>query len=260
MDFTHFHQHGYQVVRGLLDPLVVDETRRFLEAESEPAIASLARYLDCRERSGLVAAIDRESQRPDFDSIAPELRMSMSGHFPLQTRLSPRLWAIARQPRLREALEAALGHTELFLHMPPVARFVVPGNTHAKVPPHQDLSYNKHMSGFVTVWTPLVPIDGDCGGLLVYEGSADKPELLDDATRKFWFKPLPIEGYTPVQFTMDVGDVVLLNPMVIHGSMPNRSGRIRYSIDYRFLSANQTSTKHVLDLQSWKVIEPGASA
>jgi hypothetical protein len=38
--------------------------------------------------------------------------------------------------------------------------------------------------------------------------------------------------------------------------MPNVSDHIRFSVDYRFFGRNQTSSKHVLDMQSWKVVAP----
>jgi hypothetical protein len=55
---------------------------------------------------------------------------------------------------------------------------------------------------------------------------------------------------------MDVGDALLLNKWIVHESVPNVSSRIRYSIDFRFFSGRDSSSKHLLDMQTWKVIEP----
>lgn len=259
MDLSPFREHGYQVARGLLDPAVVAEVGRFLAGEAEAATAAMAASLGCAGREQVVEAIDRESRRPDFESIAPDLRMTMSGHFPLQARLSPRLWALPRLPAVRAMLEALFNDTRLFMHMPPVARFVLPGNRHAGVPAHQDVSYNKHMSDFVTVWVPMVTIDEACGGVAIFEGSGAEPEHAMSKRDGFWFKPVPSEKYKRVHFPMNVGDALLLNPRVIHGSMPNHSTRTRISVDYRFFGGADHSTKHVLDMQTWKVIEPGGA-
>jgi ectoine hydroxylase-related dioxygenase (phytanoyl-CoA dioxygenase family) len=59
---------------------------------------------------------------------------------------------------------------------------------------------------------------------------------------------------------MRPGDVLALNPMVIHRSMPNRSERTRFSIDFRFFGDADTSAKHFLDLRTWQVVAPEEGA
>lgn len=226
-----FHCDGYQVVRKALDPTVVLSVGAFL-----------AEALESFRRAG--AKPSEEAQ-------------TSSGHFPLDVRLSPRLWDLPRQESLQAIVRDALGARHLFMHMPPMARFVEPGNGMAAVPPHQDVSYNRHMSDFITVWIPFVPINAACGGVAVFEGSQRQPEMLDDLSRDVWLKPVATDGLRRVECQpMEPGDILLLNQWIIHESMPNRSAGPRLSVDLRFFGETTSSTKHCLDCQTWTVSAP----
>lgn len=216
-----FLERGYGIYPQLIDPAVVAEVRGFLES----------RVHACAEAS--------------------------SGHFDLDTRLDPRLWAIPRLPRLQALLREVLDSHTLFLHMPPAARFVLPGNLEAGVPPHQDLSYNRHLSDFITVWVPLVDIDDACGGVAVYPGSAAPCEIaVPRDPQGHWLRGVSTHGYESLHCKLRMGDVLLLSKWIIHASMPNHSPRTRLSIDYRFFGEQDRSTKHHLDLQTGVVIAP----
>lgn len=267
MDMTFFQQHGYQILRGVIDPQAIRDVRYYLVGEAYHALMRMRRKLGCNTTDELCAAIDAVTQRDDFERVPRDLRLTMSGHFPLKARLNEELWKIPQCPSVRGLLEAALEDDQLFMHMPPTARFVLPGNRHAGVPAHQDVSYNRHMSEFVTMWVPLVPIDHERGGVAVYEGSGEPIERLsdDDApleqpAQKFWLRGVDVEGSRKIHEPMQPGDALLLNRWIVHESMPNLSDIIRYSVDYRFFPSRVTSTKHVLDMQTWTVHEPAEAA
>ena len=256
MNLTHFQTHGYQVLKNIIDRDVVQSLLTYLSADADDALTLLMADLRCNDISTLCQRIDEVAQRPDFEKVPKEQKLVMSGHFPVETRLSRTLWQVPRLTAVRSMLETALNHTQLYMHMPPTARFVLPGNKHAAVPAHQDISYNKHMSDFVTLWVPLTKIDDQCGGVAVFPGSGDPVEQLDNHDQKFWLSGVPTDGLPKVHCTMDAGDALLLNKWIIHESMPNLAGRVRYSIDFRFFSGRDLSSKHLLDMQSWRVIEP----
>ena len=110
---------------------------------------------------------------PAANGLDYDTRVLMTGHFPRELRFSKIFWEIPRTHALQDILKAALGTDRLRMHMPPMARFILPSNSEAGVPPHQDASYNDHMGGFVTVWIPLVEIDEECGGVTIYESRGD---------------------------------------------------------------------------------------
>jgi len=226
-----FRSQGYLVLRDVIDPAACSQVRAFLEEE--------------------LAAVRRGDFGPDEESKI------LSGHFPLSTRLSPRLWDLPRDEGLQATLRAVLGSDELYMHMPPTARFIDPAHAPAAVPAHQDVSYNRHLPGFVTAWVPLTEIDAACGGVAVYEGTQGAAEILDDLSRDLWLKPVAADAAARVECQpMSPGDVLLLNRWIIHESIPNRSDRTRISIDLRFFGAGPKSSKHYLDCQQWMVIAP----
>src|SRR5690606_32029103 len=143
---------------------------------------------------------------------------------------------------------------EARLHLPPTARFILPQNVHAAVPPHQDISYNKHVEDFFVLWIPYCKIDDHCGGVIVHKGTGQLPEQLQNFDRKFWLQVVPDLGYEKIHCTMYVGDALLLNKWVVHESAGNTSDRIRYSSDFRFFCG--PSSKHYLDLKDWTVVAP----
>lgn len=255
IDVGAFRSHGYQVVRGALDAAVLAEVREFLAEEVARATKTMSAALGASDTASLVRKIDEASSRVEgFDE---PLRKLMSGHFPLETRLSPRLWRSLDAGLANVARELFPGEA-LRMHMPPAARFVLPGNKHAGVPNHRDRSYNAHMSEFVTTWVPLVEIDEVCGGVRVFEGTHGQMEDEEPGADGFWLRGVDAKDSRGVAPRMSPGDVLVLSSTILHESVENRSDRVRLSIDYRFFGDRNTSSKHYLDVSSRRVVAPEA--
>lgn len=213
-DLGPFRERGFQVIQNAFPFTTAISTRAFLQGS------------------------------PDPDRL---------GQYPLETRLSERLWDIPLEPRLQAIVRDALGSADLYMHMPPMARRIDPGNSLAAVPAHQDIAYNKHLPPFVTVWVPLVEIDEACGGVSVFEGRRGAQSV---ARGPDWLEALPTDGLTLHRSPpMQTGDVLIFDPLTVHQSEPNTSDHPRLSVDYRFF-AEPRSTKHFLDLQSWRLAPP----
>lgn len=260
MDLGFFDKHGYQVVRDLFSPAEIEPIATFLEKERGTSLQVAQEVLPFENTAHLIAEIQALLQdRPRFEALPVQTRMILSGHFRLEARLDETLRKVPRSDKLQGILRQIFPSRDLRMHLPPVARFVLPGNGFAGVPPHQDASYNEHVKELVTVWVPFTEIDDACGGVAVYHGSGSTPEIATEGDGNFWLKPIDTEGYKKTHVKIKPGDALLLNPHIIHESMPNRSDRIRYSVDYRFFAAPVTSTKHYLELSTWQVVAPNAT-
>jgi hypothetical protein len=264
MDDTQFRKHGYQVFRGVLEPTVVADTSRWLAQEANNLLERIRRVIDPSETTPIPAAIAAFCETGRHHALDTDLRNALSGHFPLAVRTAAPLQNLIRSDRLLRLLSQIFPGQSLRAHMPPMARFVLPENGVAAVPPHQDISYNRHLSDFVTVWVPLVPIDDRCGGVAVYHGTRELPEILTDAdvqARDIWLKGIGnLDQYPPVHYHMQPGDVLVFEKTVVHASMPNTTDRMRLSLDYRFFGSASSTTKHYLDMDTWSVIPPGSQA
>lgn len=254
-----FAGEGIVAIRDILPPSVYGPTVDYLTAALEEVSALLARYGIAPGAADCGRQVERLLDG-NGASVPAEDRQILRGHFPLSVRLGEALWRIplhlADQPFLYEFLATS----RLFMHMPPTARFVLAGNVEAAVPPHQDVTYNKHLGSFCVVWVPLVAIDRSCGGMAVFPRTQGRGEL-------FAGEPVaPADGWIPAIDTSKLervelqplapGDVVVMGNETVHESMPNRSGRTRLSIDLRFFGENSRSSKHYLDLAQRRVIAP----
>jgi ectoine hydroxylase-related dioxygenase (phytanoyl-CoA dioxygenase family) len=253
LDANAFERDGYAVVRGILPAELIRSIGAFLAAAEPEATATLRDALHIAPGDDLCASIETALRRDD-GSLPKAVRDVAMGHYPLEVRLSERLWEIARVEALRALLAIVLGDNRIFMHLPPTCRFVLPGSRTAGVPPHQDRSYNGHLPRFVTAWIPFVPIDDLCGGVAIYTGGSR--ELRDVAERTGpWIGACRTDDLQRVQPDFELGDVLLLSDWVVHASVPNASQHTRRSIDYRFFAGGR-SAKHALDLETFAVIEP----
>ena len=254
-----FAGEGLVIIRQALPPTVCGPTADYLVAALEQISDLLAAYgiaPDAPDRGKEVERLllSRGAEMPAED------RHVLRGHFPLSVRLGEELWRIplhlAEHPFLYDILAAE----RLFMHMPPTARFVLPGNVEAAVPAHQDISYNRHLGAFCVVWVPLVDIDEACAGMAAYPRTHGRGDLLKGASAAVaggWIPGIETSTFERVELQpLAPGDVVVMSNETVHESMPNRSGRTRLSIDFRFFGDNSRSSKHFLDLAQRRVVAP----
>ena len=260
IDVSHYQQHGFQLFKNVVPADEVGRLRRWLENEfdriqddlratvqaggQEPLGPACAEYL----RAGKQRCLDADRQN------------ALAGQFPLAVRLAAPLKSLLHSPPLTAILHALFPGQAVRAHMPPMARFVLPGNGLAMVPSHQDCSYNRHLSDFLTAWIPLVEIDQACGGVRIHSDTANLGEWITDNQRNVWLAAIPDLGYPKVDFHMQPGDLLVFHMRTIHESLPNTSDRVRLSLDYRFFGSAASSTKHYYDLDTRRVVPPSAQA
>lgn len=253
-----FAEEGVVVIKQALPAAVCRATHDYLADALNDTAGLFARHGIAADAPEAGAQVGRLLDEPA--AVPAEDRHVLLGHFPLPVRLSEALWqiplALAQQP----LLYALLGATRLFVHMPPTARFVLPGNVKAAVPAHQDVTYNKHLGPFCVVWVPLVEIDRACGGMAVYPRTQGRGELFSGdavAPADGWIPGVEVAGLERVElYPLTPGDVVVMGNETVHESMPNLSSRTRLSVDFRFFGDNSRSSKHYLDLAERRVVAP----
>jgi hypothetical protein len=251
-----FEKDGFEYHKEIFQNDVTDRVLEFLNQALEVELNHLKKYFNKFSYQEIVFEINSMNDAT-FNSLSEELKQRISGHFSLDTRLSNILWEIPKDEKFQLIIKKILKTDKLYMHMPPVARFILPNNLRAGVPPHQDISYNQHMTDFLTVWVPFVKIDDLCGGVNLYSGSQNHNVLnVSKKVGSYWNQEIPIFDYPEVSFSMNKGDFLTFGKTLIHSSRGNSSNYVRISIDYRFFGENSYSKKHYLDLQSLKVISP----
>jgi len=258
-----FEREGILVAKNLLPAEVVRSVADFLREAVGEIDKTVRPYgfslqdADAPER--LTTLMDNPEAR-----ISEHDRHMFLGHFPLEVRLAEPLRAIPRFLNSHPLLFDLLSTERLYAHMPPTARYVLPRCSLARVPLHQDISYNRHMGDFCVVWVPLVPIDLACGGMAAYARTHHAPELIAEHKNAAdgWLAPIDsgsADGAQRVVLApLEPSDVVIMGKRTMHESMPNSSDRMRLSCDFRFFGEQSHSTKHYLDIAANTVVAPAA--
>lgn len=153
--------------------------------------------------------------------------------------ISDDIWrGLVLSPSFDAVVSNFLGETPAWV--PIVVHRAAPPADPAKIPDdlffagHQDGIYNYGID-FITCWVPLMEIDDEVGGLAVVPGShreahyGKQPGVAGvNRTGVFadlaWRRP----DYKP-------GDLLMFHSMTAHAGLPNRSDKIRLSVDIRFL-------------------------
>jgi hypothetical protein len=153
------------------------------------------------------------------------------------------LHALKHQLALTALFERLFGEPVL-AHPLVIPRNIFPDRADFTTPAHQDFPHIQGTPETFTAWIPLADCPIDHGGLSVAEGThkvgvhhhrvssgAGAMEVAD-----------PLDGkWVAGDFT--VGDVVIFHSMTVHRGLPNRTDRLRQSIDMRFQRASEPVTE-----------------
>src|SRR5713226_8356474 len=96
-DLGFFVEHGYQVLRGLVDRSAIDDVGDFLGRSVTAAVEQAAGELGLASAEAVpAAAASLDVSR--VQGLSHDARQALCGHFPLATRLSRDLWRIPELP------------------------------------------------------------------------------------------------------------------------------------------------------------------
>ena len=102
-------------------------------------------------------------------------------------------------------------------------------------PIHQDGVFNPGAEGYKSLWIALCDIDAQMGGLVLAPGYHRSGSLHDKRTSTIGDGIIAEDAWCSENYRQ--GDVVVIHGFTPHGGLPNRSERIRYSVDTRVQSA-----------------------
>jgi 1-deoxypentalenic acid 11beta-hydroxylase len=131
----------------------------------------------------------------------------------------------------------------VFVFRSPTVRYALPDDSEHVSPPHQDYFFVRINKAFRTFWIPLMDIDEEVGGLAIAPG-IHRQGLLDhvEADRVFSYvfrgrkqMGIPLGSVPQPWLTAEyhAGDLLVFHNLMVHWALPNRSNRVRLSIDNR---------------------------
>jgi hypothetical protein len=153
-----------------------------------------------------------------------------------------------------------------FMFRNPNIRYSLPQHSSYVTPAHQDHFFIRGTSAFCTLWIPLMDLDATMGGLVVAAGShklglrehVEQEEVYSYVFRGRRQKGVPLAEIGGPWLTSDYhpGDVLLFHNLTLHWALPNRSDRIRLSIDTRAQPARAPRTfqleRTILELRRYR--------
>lgn len=157
----------------------------------------------------------------------------------------PGYFHLMSNPKILDAVESLIGG-ELFANPVYNTRPKVPGVAAGAVPWHQDKSYwpNANWNPVITVWIPLVDTDKVNGCLHVWPRT-HKTKLIAyhaDTYTGTAYTEIDIKEQAErnaVALPIKAGSAILFNDRCIHGSTPNNSNHVRWSVDLRYQPTEQ---------------------
>lgn len=202
--------------------------------------------------------------KSEAGSNLPTLHGSMS----VKSRLSKQYLDILNDQLTIDLLSKLLNSEKVFLHLCPAVRVIHPNFNFAFVPPHNDLSYNAHFKNrfnqndntklnFLTIWIPLKSNHRIDGGLKVFP--SQRSFDIKTKTKTFWIKDMSIDTFDSINPEYKVGDIIIFEPDLIHGSaeISDKAIDFRISMDCRVFGKNTITPRHYMDLTTGECYDPG---
>jgi hypothetical protein len=237
-------KNDYVVLKKIIDINLIKQAKSYLSRSVIKELRLVSLSLNKKNFNNKIKKYIKKNINHEQKSI-------LSGQFSLKRRLSKPIMKIATNKKMIKKINKILLKKISFLHMPPMARFVIPENNISAVPPHQDISYNKHLSDFITVWIPLVKINNHSGCLRMFKKKYRKILKTKKVYNTIWNK-IKNTGLGPYKDlnNLNLGDIVIFNKYKLHTSVPNNSNIIRFSLDLRFFFTRDQSSKSFYDISN----------
>ncbi len=249
-----FDQRGYAILKGLLSPAVIDAVRVDLE-----------RWVDAQAQSLLAdGVIDDVLVGESFERRLVRLFSGHMEHAPKSLRRELHwegMYALFFHADVLDVAERLLGVAEIRLYPNYTVRPKFPQDPATEVLWHQDAGYtasgqhgrdeaatdqNVETLRMVNVWAPLVPARR-ANGCMQFVPGTHRAGLATHERREHYLEisdaEISAHQAHAIDIECDPGDVVIFSNMLYHRGLPNGSDRIRWSCDWRYQDAGQSTMR-----------------
>jgi ectoine hydroxylase-related dioxygenase (phytanoyl-CoA dioxygenase family) len=143
--------------------------------------------------------------------------------------------ALPHKPALKRVMKMVVGE-EVLIHPKAIGRLIFPNCERLTVHPHQDYRFMNGDPECYTVWIPLHDCPTDVGPLQILEGS-HRFGFQKHEDENLHVPEIPAGaamGDEWVGSKINAGDVLIFHSLTVHAASPNRSDKLRISLDCRF--------------------------
>lgn len=150
------------------------------------------------------------------------------------------LHALPHHPALKGVMKMLAGE-QVLVHPKPIGRLIFPNCENLTVHAHQDYRFMNGDPECFTVWIPLHDCPIDVGPLQILEGS-HRLGIIRHEDENLHVPEIPAEAVTGGDWVggpINAGDVLIFHSLTVHAASPNRSDRLRISMDCRFQNCSR---------------------
>ena len=254
---TEIQSQQFMLIRDVFGEDEVNEFNAWFCAEKKVAIEALTNKLGLSSPNAALSFVrDLSLAEGDKAKLDRETKLLATGFLTAEARLSDYLRGFIVNSKLPEVAADVLRDPSPRMHFPPIPRYVLPGTSVGLIKPHQDVSYNRHLSDFLVAWVPFVEITERCGGINVYPEASSASEVMEGSGTTEWLylPPIEVSEKDALHIEMNPGDMLLMSKWLVHASRPNTSSMDRVSLSMRLFPGSVETEKPYMDLGSGKVI------
>ena len=245
-DVEFYEREGYLLLKGILPPEVLSASRLILDAwvRQTTALWKVQGLLthDFQPEpfeTGLLQAWKAAGQPKYIRSPRRDLVCSA-------------LYELLKHPAFLRVASSLLGTDEIASHGIFNARPKLPEQKFTDTPWHQDAQYyhkEDRQIHTLSMWYPVVPVDAESSCLAVspwHRESRNEIFEIDenvDNTGFLGIRRSDSDQLESIPVPMEPGDLLVFHQLTPHRAMPNLRQRIRWSLDFRYLPADQASSR-----------------
>jgi len=219
-------ERGYALIRGLIPAC---DVRRVLGEVAK--VLSDAGWL-LRGHDPLERIADSTAACGDPD---PAFKQTYREIFNLES-----LHALPHHPTLKRVMKMLVGE-QVLIHPKPIGRLIFPNCENLTVHAHQDYRFMNGDPECFTVWIALHDCPIDVGPLQILEGS-HLLGVINHQDENLHVPEIPTEVVAEGDWVggqINAGDVLIFHSLTVHAASPNRSDRLRVSLDCRFQNCSR---------------------
>jgi hypothetical protein len=143
--------------------------------------------------------------------------------------------ALPHHPALKGVMKMLAGE-QVLIHPKPIGRLIFPNCDNLTTHAHQDYRFMSGDPECFTVWIPLHDCPTDVGPLQILEGS-HRMGVINHEDENLHVPEIPAGAVAEGDWVgghIHAGDVLIFHSLIVHAASPNRSDRLRISMDCRF--------------------------
>jgi hypothetical protein len=212
---------GYALIRGVLPSADI----RNVLSDIANVLSAAGWLLPGHDPIERIADISAACGDPD-----PSFKQTYQEVFSLES-----FHVLPHHPALKRVVNMLVGE-QILIHPKPIGRLIFPKCENLTVHAHQDYRFMSGDSECFTVWIPLHDCPVDLGPLQILEGS-HRFGVIKHEDENLHVPEITAGAVTEGEWVggqINAGDILIFHSLTVHAASPNRSNRLRISLDCRF--------------------------